>query len=112
MGSTPERREAIRKFKERKPLRGAFAVRCRATGHVWVGSFPDLYAMKNRHWFALRQGGHRDQQLQQEWDLHGEEAFEYEILEKLDDDVCLMAVSDLLKEKKLDWAAKLGARMI
>ena len=107
-----DKKEAIRKFKERKPLRGAFAVRCRATGHVWVGAFPDLYAMQNRHWFSLRMGGHRDPQLQQEWNTHGEQAFEFEVLEKLDEDVSPMAISDLLKEKKLSWAAKLGARTL
>ena len=112
MESKAERGEAVRKFKERKTLRGAFAVRCKATGRVWVGSYANLDAMRNRLWFSLREGLHRDKTLQEEWNSHPEETFEYEILEKLDDDVSPLELGDLLKELRVRWAGKLGARML
>ena len=110
MPSKEARKEAIRKFKERKPLLGAFAVRCTVTGRVWVGASRNLEATKNGTWFSLRHGGHRDESLQEEWNAHSEPAFEYEILETLDGDLHPLAVHDLLKEKRSHWIAKLGAR--
>ena len=106
------RKEASRKFKERKPPCGVFAVRSTATGQVWVGSFTNLEAMRNRLWFSLAQGGHRDRTLQDEWNAHGEATFQYEIIEKFDDEMCAIEVSDRLKDRKHHWAAQLGARML
>jgi hypothetical protein len=50
--------------------------------------------------------------LQKEWNTYGEQTFQYEILEKLDDDLSPIGVSDLLKEKKLQWVAQFGARKL
>jgi hypothetical protein len=112
MGSDVKRREAIKEYKARKPLRGAFAMRCCATGQVWVGSSMNLDATRNGLWFALDHGGHRDETLQAAWIAHGEQGFRYEILEKLDDDVPPIVVRDLLKEKKAHWVAQFGARAL
>jgi len=103
------RKAAIREFKERKIARGAFAVRCLATGEVWVGSARNLDAVKNRIWFGLRLGNHPEKSLQKRWNRHGEQAFECQVLEKLDDEVSPLAEADLLKEKKGQWMEKLGA---
>jgi hypothetical protein len=110
--STVRRKEMIRKYKARKAQRGAFAVRCKATGSVWVGASPSLGSVQNSVWVGLRHGGYHDKTLQAEWNTHGDGAFEYEILEKLDEDVHPLAVQDLLKEKKAQWADRLGARML
>jgi hypothetical protein len=107
-----DRKAAIDQYKNRKPHRGVFAVRCVATGHVWVGASPNLEAARNGAWFTLRAGSHRDAALQAEWREHGEEAFRYEILEELDEDVLPMTVPDLLKQKKHDWASTEGARIL
>jgi len=106
------RKEAIRKFKERQPPRGVFAVRCAATDQVWVGSFANLEAMRNRLWFSLRLGSHRDQTLQAEWNARGEQTFQYEILERFDDDLCAIELNDRLKDRKKHWATQLGARTL
>jgi hypothetical protein len=107
---TTSRKAAIQAYKERKPPRGIFAIRCHTTGSVWVESATDLDAAENRTWFSLR---HADRQLDKsiaaEFQTHGRDAFTYEILEKLPEDVAPMALRDLLKEKKLQWMAELGA---
>ena len=108
----PTRKDAIKAYKARAPNRGVFAIRCLASGRAWVGAALDLNAAKNRTWFALRQGQHRDRALQAEWNTHGEAAFQYDVLEKLKDDVVPMAVADLLKETLRDWAARLGAPIV
>ena len=88
-------------------------MRCRPTGSVWVDSAMDLEAAEKRAWFLLRNGDRQmDASIQAEFETHGQEAFSYEVLETLDDEVMPMALQDLLKEKKLHWMAQLGARKI
>jgi hypothetical protein len=110
MPAKESRKESIRKFKERKPLLGAYAVRCNTTGRVWVGASRNLDATKNGCWFCLRGGLHQEKSLQEEWNAQGESAFQYEILESLDGDVNPLNLEDLLKEKKNEWVARLGAQ--
>jgi hypothetical protein len=112
MNSKAAKKEAIKACKERKARRGVFALRCKATGAVWAGSSPNLEATRNGLWFQLRVGSHFDKSLQTEWSAQGEAAFEYEVLEVLADDVPAAAAGDLLKEKRRDWAARLGARIL
>jgi len=107
------RKAAIQAFKERKTLRGVFAVRCRVTGSVWVDSAMNLEAAENRTWFCLRHGdAQMDKSIAAEFHEHGREAFSYEILETLDEDVIPMAIRDLLKDRKIHWLAQLGARKL
>ena len=110
MLSKEQKREAIDKFKERKSLLGVFAVRCTASGNVWVGSSRNLDASRNSIWFSLRHGSHRDKPLQDEWNAQGEPAFEYEVLEKLKDDVPPLLVPGMLKDTKQRWMTQFDAR--
>ena len=109
MQSSAARKEAVRKFKERKTLKGIFAIRCLATNQVWVGSSRNIEATRNGSWFQLRTGSHRDQALQQAWNRHEEQAFQYQILEQADDDLPLIALEDVLKARKQYWLGTLGA---
>jgi hypothetical protein len=104
------RKESIRRYKEQKSLLGAYAVRCTTTGRVWVGASRNLEATKNGCWFCLRNGLHQDKSLQAEWNAQGESAFEYEILDELDQDVHPLEIADLLKEEKRSWVARLDAQ--
>jgi hypothetical protein len=107
------RKAAIQAYKERKTARGVFAVRCQPTGSVWVDSAMDLRAAENRTWASLRLGDvHAEPTLVAEFQEHGRDAFTFEILEQLDDDVTPMALRDLLKEKKLHWLERLTARKL
>jgi len=110
MQSRQSRKEAIRQFKEQKPEIGIYAVRCVTSGSVWVGGSKNLGATKNRCWFTLRNGLHREPSLQREWNASGESAFEYEILEKVDSDVHSLEIDDLLKADIHKWIERLEAR--
>jgi len=57
----------------------------------------------------LRNGSHQEKSLQAEWNAQGEQAFEYEVLEALGDDVHPLNVVALLKEMKGAWVARLSA---
>jgi hypothetical protein len=110
MQSKESRKEATRKFKEQKSLLGAYAVRCTVTGRVWVGVSRNLDATKNGCWFFLRGGLHQEKSLQKEWSTQGESAFQYEVLDELNNDVNPLNVADLLKEKQNEWVARLDAQ--
>ena len=112
MPTKEDRKEAIRRFKEQKPDVGIYALRCTATGHVWVGASKNLEATRNRCWFSLRNGLNLDPSLHGEWTAHGEPAFQYEILDRLEKDLHPLEVDDLLKEKVIDWAARFGAQKL
>jgi hypothetical protein len=107
-----DRKAAIREFKERKVPQGIFAVRCTTTGQVWVESSTNLNAAKNALFFCLRLGNHYNKSFQAESNVHGEQAFEFEILEKLKDDEPPIGVRDLLKEKKRHWITQLNAQAL
>jgi hypothetical protein len=108
---TQSKKDAIRAYKERKIARGIFAIRCAPTGSVWVESSMDLDMAAKRTWTLL---GHGDVQANKaavaEFGQHGQEAYSYEVLEKLDEDVLEMSIRDLLKEKKKHWLSQLSAR--
>ncbi len=91
-----QKKEAIARFKERKPAMGVYAIRCVATGAVWLDSSRNLAAARNRAWFALRLGGHRNRSLQTAWTDYGEEAFVFEIVATLPEDTPEMSVGDEL----------------
>ena len=103
-----ERKDAVRAYKERKIPRGVFVLVSTATNRRWVDSSPNLDAARNLLWFELKRGGHRNRELQTEWNSEGESSFEFEIVEELDADVIDSAVRDELKTKRAEWVVKLG----
>lgn len=107
MISKAEKKEAARQFKERKPSPGIYALRCSATGRAWVDSSPNLDAAQNSQFFQLRQRLHRNNELQTEWNAHGEASFRFEVLEKLSEDTPSLNLRDLLAQRKQSWSAQL-----
>ena len=77
-----------------------------------MGASPNLEAARNSAWFQLKMGGHRNKELQAEWNGHGEAAFEFEILETLEEDVSPMVLRDVLTERKRHWAGERNARVL
>ncbi len=109
MQTRESRKELVRQYKELKPQAGIYVVRCIPSGHAWVGISRNLGATKNGLWFGLRAGLQRETSLQAEWNAQGEQAFEYEALEVLDEDVHALNDFSVLKEMKGKWVAKLKA---
>jgi hypothetical protein len=110
--SKESRKHAIDEYKNRKPRRGVFVVRCDATGHAWVGASRNLDAARNGLWFVLRTGSSRNPELQAEWRAQGEEHFRFDVLEELDPDESPILVNDLLDEKKREHALREQARTL
>ncbi|MEO8027183.1 MAG: GIY-YIG nuclease family protein [Bryobacteraceae bacterium] len=110
MDSNASKKEAIRKFKEQKIPRGIFGVRCTPSGEVWVGFSRNLDASRNSVFFELRLKGHLNKGLQEVWNQHGEDAFTFEVLETLPDDIAPMLLADELKSRRKHWVAELNGK--
>jgi hypothetical protein len=110
--SSVDRKALIREYKERQTERGVFSVRCLPTGEVWVGSSRNLYASRNALLFTLRLGQHRESTLQTAWNTHGERAFQFDVLEVLDEDTPALLLTDRLKGARREWAERLHAHTV
>ncbi|WGS27768.1 GIY-YIG nuclease family protein [Bradyrhizobium sp. ISRA464] len=106
------RKLAIADYKKRTSVAGVFAIRCRASGEVWVGQALDLEKIQNRIWFTLRMGDHRDAELQRAWTTHGEASFSLETLERIEDEELAYVRDTMLKERVQHWRARLNASAI
>jgi hypothetical protein len=105
------RRQLVRDFKERKTAAGVYAVRCAASGEVWVGGSRNIDPQQNSLWFGLKTGGHVNRAMQAAWTAHGEAAFAYEVLERIEaEDHTPMGLVDLTKSRERHWLATLGAK--
>lgn len=103
------RKAAIAAYKERKPTHGVFAVICTATGQAWVGRSRHLDTHQNGLWFALRHGSSPHRSLQAAWNVHGQDEFKFEELERLRDDFPALTRPDELKRRQAIWMARLEA---
>lgn len=112
MMDTAAKKAAIAAYKDRDDASGVYAVRCAATGGVWVGGTPDLTKVQNRLWFSLRLGSAKADSLLQAFKLHGQEGFTFEELERLTEADLAYGKHRSLKDKAAAWRAELGAEQI
>ncbi|MDX1383508.1 MAG: GIY-YIG nuclease family protein [Thermoanaerobaculia bacterium] len=84
MPTRPERRAIVREYKESYRPMGVYRLTNRVNGKMFVAASPNLPAIFNRLRMELRANGHlKHPQLQADWNEHGEEAFDFEVLEEL-----------------------------
>jgi hypothetical protein len=107
-----ERRAAIAAYKERKIAGGVYLVRCGASGEIWVGRWTNVDAIQSRIWFTLRQGTNPNHELLGSWRRHGENQFQFEVLERVDDEDSSYIRSAFLKERAAHWRSALNAKPI
>ncbi|WP_374574867.1 GIY-YIG nuclease family protein [Phenylobacterium sp.] len=105
------RKDLIRAFKEAPKSQGVFAVRCAASGEVWVSASRNLEKQQTGLWFSLRMGGNHNKAMQAAWKAHGESAFSYEVLETLEieDDTPAYVAQTRLKDREAHWRQALNA---
>lgn len=81
--SPQARRAMVRDYKQSFPPLGIYAVRCEAAGLLRLGASRNVDGMLNRIRFELATGLQRDAQLSQAWARHGEQAFRFEVLDRV-----------------------------
>src|SRR6185295_6548860 len=75
------RKELNREYQERPKPAGVFQVKNTANCKVLLGSSLNLDGVFNGHRFMLKNGSHRNKELQAEWNEYGADKFVFEILE-------------------------------
>ncbi|MGB3810377.1 MAG: GIY-YIG nuclease family protein [Parvibaculum sp.] len=104
------KRQIARNYKERKASPGVYAIRCTATGDIWIAPSRNLDSQQNGIWFTLRLGTHPNKALQAVWNAHGEASFAYEVVEQIEnEDLTPYLLDALLKERIAHWRTELGA---
>ena len=73
-----KRRELMESYKSRHPEMGVVAIRCTATGDVFVGASKDTKADINSNRFKLASGSHRNRELAQLWSRYVESVLDYD----------------------------------
>lgn len=62
---------------------GIYIIRCKLTGRVYVGSSKNVNSRLNHHISSLRGSRHASWKLQEAWYEHGEDNFEFLLLEEV-----------------------------
>jgi hypothetical protein len=70
-------------YKQMKFPIGVFQIRNLSSNKVLVDSSTDMLSKWNRHKSELRFGGHRNRELQKDWNETGESNFCFEIISEL-----------------------------
>mgnify|MGYP000893572258 CR=1 FL=1 len=104
-----ERKAAVAAYKERVATPGIFAVRCAPMGGAWIGQSRNIDAQKTGLWFALNAGSYPNREIQAAWKAHGEAAFSFEPLERLEPESVAYVLTARLKERLTHWRATLNA---
>lgn len=72
------------KYKQTLPKMGIYQILNLQNEQVYVGSSLNLEGILSRHKFELKMGGHKNKDLQKDWNELGEENFAFEVLEELE----------------------------
>lgn len=100
-----DRRELKQRAKEIKIEAGVFLIRNTRNGKVFIESTRNLKTINGLR-FQLEMGSHMNKALQKDWTECGADAFEFEVLEKLerDEDASIyFDERDALKKLKAKW---------
>lgn len=71
-----------------------YKITCVATDDFYVGSAVKPKRRRWEHWDALKKNRHHCVALQTAWDEYGEDAFEFEIIEEVEDESKLLGIED------------------
>lgn len=77
------RKEIIREYKENPPPAGIFRITNTATGKILIGKGLNVKGKINSNLAQLKFGGHRNKELQEDWNRYGPEVFSCEVLDYL-----------------------------
>lgn len=80
---------------------GIYKIECLANGKVYIGQSLSIRERWNRHKGQLRNGNHDNENLQNSWNVHGEDSFRFSLLMVIDKNL-LKKLSKLQKVELLN----------
>ena len=81
-----EKQELLETWKNRHPEMGVISFRCSATDETFLTTAADIPARFNRIRFQLFAGNCPNERLQELWAQYGEDAFELQVVKRLEYD--------------------------
>lgn len=76
------KKELKQQYKETTVEAGVFQIKNKKNEKIFIGSTPNFKTL-NGVKFMLQNNGHRNKELQEDWNQLGQESFTIEVLEKL-----------------------------
>jgi hypothetical protein len=77
------KKELTNEYKQSKSQMGIFRIRNLTNNRTFIDSSTDIPAKWNRHRTELKFGSHKNRALQADWNEHGQENFQFEVLSEL-----------------------------
>ncbi len=77
------KKELKEEYKKADFPMGVFQIKCTENGKALVDNSTDMASKWNRHRMELKFGGHRNKELQKDWNQYGEDKFEFQVLAEL-----------------------------
>ncbi|MFS0555127.1 DUF2087 domain-containing protein [Brevibacillus sp. 179-C9.3 HS] len=102
------KQELKQMYKELEVDAGVYQIKNKQNDKVFIASTNNLKTINGRK-FMLQQGSHTNRELQKDWDKYGADAFEFEVLEKVEKkDHPYFDVKDALEKLEDKWMKKLA----
>lgn len=102
------KQELKQMYKEVEIDSGVYQIKNKQNDKIFVASTNNLKTINGRK-FMLQQGSHPNRELQKDWDQYGPEAFEFEVLEKLEKkDHPFFDAKDALEKLEDKWMKELA----
>lgn len=102
------KKELIQQYKEMKTEAGVYLIRNVKNQKILVEATPNLKTINGKRFQLKMGGGHHNKQLAEEWKQYGEDAFEFEVLEVLEEKTDgFFDRKEELKKLEAKWREKL-----
>ena len=103
------RKELKLSYKQTPRPMGVLQIKNNINGKIFIGKSTDLPGKINSHRVQLNFKCHQNKEMQKDWDLYGEGAFSFEILEEINTEKVLPEQwQDEIKELENKWLEDLS----
>jgi hypothetical protein len=79
-----DKKELKKSYKLNPPKAGIYCIKNKTNGKIFVGKGLNVDGIINSQLSQLKWGGHKNKQLQKEWQQFGDEQFSFEVLDYLE----------------------------